>query len=268
MATETYKTIELPQGFSYSRAIGPFSLSTELIAGKGIGKVYERANASLPRVILDELYCLGRDLEWNLADPELLERVPPEARELGRLVFRRMQERNGEGVFHNDYVFFEPEVQTIRNPVHGILKRPGDEYIAGRLFHDAVGEEKSGRFYIKDAKLETQLWLPYGDGRIIVPAENSINSQFGLPDATEKNPDNAREMIAERFGISDELVTRLMSKFYRTDNDWAVVESWSSVVGGPGCVDLNRWPLDGSWGGGTGRLVASRSRKTDAEGVD
>ncbi|MFH0949256.1 MAG: hypothetical protein V1802_02105 [Candidatus Aenigmatarchaeota archaeon] len=258
MTAEKDKTIVVPQGFSYGRTIEPFIFLTKFVVDKGVGNAYERANASLPRAFLSELYCLGRDLELKLGDPGYMLKIPKEAQELARFVFNRMQERRREGVFHNDYVLFEPGHDSIRDPLYGIIRRPGKDYIAGRLFHDAVGDERGGKFDVIGAKMEKLLWFP-PEGKIVPGTAYDLNTQFGFPDATEKNEGKAREKIAEKYGISDKKVAELISTFHRNDDGygWFVASTWSSINKGPDCVSLSVGPLYVNTYGGSGSLTAS-----------
>ncbi len=270
MITETGRIFHIP----YKG--GTLSVNEELFTDMNSGKkAYELANDSVPLADIMRLANIGRNIRLEMPGTERYSDIEKEA---ATSVDSYLQARLDRGAFARDYAFIEPN----RTAISG-TQRPKGDYVAVKFFHNATGIEKRGEFEIIEAEEEADLWLPRSNGTIIVPGRYGDSNRFGLPEETVADIKKAIPAYKEAFsnahygkGITDKEARDMLSKLYSFDNGWATVRLWSGrdvdswcVLSEAGCFAsavLLRRPLDGLWGGG--RFAASRSRKTDAEGVD
>lgn len=257
MVTETAQKLNIP-GFTYRGFDVPgLEISTDLIDNLETNKqVYELAPKSVPLAWRVGLYMVGRDLALGNEDAEAL---PEPVRQAGSMVYEDCQARKGRGVWHKDGVIFGPE-STIRGSI-----RPGKDYVAARFFQNIEGfEEGDDAWKIKPSPKtrEERIWVPYGDGRFIVPTmDGAYNPTTGTPFEiiADRNKAIKRWVDAD---LTEEQAEKEISRFYRGDGVCAVY-SWSSDYGGPLCVSLYYEPR--YRGSSIGSFAVSRSaEKTQA----
>jgi hypothetical protein len=253
MSTATGRTFHVPY------KDGTLNVSEELFADLDSSKkAYELANDSVPLADIMRLANIGRDMRMEMPGTE---RYSGAEKEAATSVDAYLQARRDVGAFAKDYVLIEPNRPTIAG-----TRRPEGDYVAVKLFHNAKGAERNGKFVLIDEGEVADLWLPRNNGTIAVPGRNGDYNRFGLPEETVKNKAKAIEMYKEAFsdahggrGITDEEAADMLSNFYIRNEGWAAVRLWSDGDSGSRCVSLDGRPLVGSWG--DGRFVASRSQK-------
>lgn len=257
MPTGTVETVDIVKtpaftyrGFNIPSLEVPAQLIDDLNTGE---PAYKLAPKSTPLSWTVGLYMVGRDLMLGESDAEAL---PEPIREAGKMVYTKAQAREGEGIWHKDAVLIEPGA-GIKGSV-----RPGNDYVAARFFKGIEGFEKTDDGWKINPTPDTEesrIWVPYGDGRFIVPtSDGAYNPITGTPFETIADREKAIKIWADAE-LTEKQAGREVSRFYRGNGVHAVY-SWSSDSSGPLCVLLDNVPRFRGSNAGSSALSRSAER--------
>jgi len=233
MPTETAQSLKTP-AFSYRGFdIPALDISADIIADLGTSEpAYKLAPKSAPLAWRVGLYMVGRDL---VLDEEDAKSLPEPVRQAGAMVYgdchARTEPGKGSGAWHKDGILFEPGTS-----IKGSM-RPGDDHIAARYFIDIEGfDEKTGDIKPFPHTREERIWVPYGDGRFIVPTrDGAYDPVTGIPLETIADSKKAIKRWVDT-GLTQEQAEAELSKFYRSGSGIRAVLSWSGGGSGSLCV--------------------------------